>query len=61
MKAVYFIKEYGKFKSGDKVKLDGNVMQALLKEGVVSFTYPVEIEPEGKDVSPKVRKKIIKK
>jgi hypothetical protein len=43
MKAVYFIKEYGKFKSGDKVKLDGNVMQALLKEGVVSFTYPVEV------------------
>jgi len=59
MKAVYFIKEYGKFKPGNKVKLDGNVMQALLKEGVVSFTYPVEIEPE--DVPPKVRKKIIKK
>ena len=55
MKAIYFIKEYGKFKSGDKVKLDGNVMQALLKEGVVSFTYPVEIEPEV--VKPKKGKK----
>lgn len=51
MKPVYFIKEYGKFRKGDKVKLDNAVLQALLKEGVVSFTYPVELEaPKPKRV-----------
>ena len=48
MKPVYFIKEYGKFKEGDKVKLDNAVLQALLREGVVSFTYEPKIEKPKK-------------